>query len=257
MNELEQQELGRRIRAARIALKLTQTALAEAVGLNRFGLARLEDGRYMPDLDEAIRLTAKLKVSLEWLVSGHLSPAGGGVESIAVELHRLGVRDLFVPHARVPGALRHTEEVLVLAVSGDRPEPRVVDAIPFVLARTKFLPSLIPAFAKIHDRRARVRLGWLADVTLSLDGKNGFPPVTTRKQLEIVTKTERAHFLKTNPDRKRVASDSIGHPDEAHLPPAWLWWKITYAGRPRDFLRRAAELSDAARTTPIVPEGVG
>lgn len=257
MIRLDLHAFGRRVRFARTALGLTQDLFSKSVGLNRFTLSRLESGAVEPSLADALRIAEKLKVSLEWIVAGVLGPAEGGLETIAVELHRLGLRDLVVSDARVPGSLRHTEEVLVIAVSGDRPNPRVVEGIPFVLAQTKFLPSLIPAFAKLHDRRAWVRLAWLADVALALDGNNGFPPVATRKYLEILTGAARGRVWPTRPGVEPVEPDSLGHPDtsKGRPSPVWLRWKITYAGRVADFLHRTAELTQAARTTPIVPEG--
>ncbi len=247
-------QLGRNVRAARMTLGLTQSGLAEAIGVSRYSLLRLEAGEYMPAWDEAVRLAGKLKVPLEWLTTGRIHPSVVGLESIAFELHRLGIRDLAVDATRPPGAFRRTEEILTEAIAGDRPEPRVIEAIPFVLARTSFDRHLVLAMYSNDPSRRGFRLrrlGWLADIALTLSGRDGFPPVERPQDLEaystIVLEVEKWAGLRP---------DSLGHPDEANLPPIWRRWNVSYAGRMPDFLRRATELKEAIRNNPVVPEAV-
>lgn len=200
-------------------------------------MLRLERGEYLPRLDEAVRLAGVLKLPLEWLVAGRLSPAND-LGGIAYELNHLGVSDLVVSASQVPGAFRYHEEVLVLALCGDRPEPRVVEAIPVVIARRTFRPALVRAFAAVHDRRARTRLAWLSEVTLSLARMDAFP---------VAVETERHLRGLIERGVKPVEPDSLGHPADGTVPPAWRRWNITYAGTMRDFLRRSIEVVGAAQ----------
>lgn len=153
---------------------------------------------------------------------------------ITFELHTLGVRDLAVPSATVPGAFRRREEVLVLAVRGDRPEVRVIEAIPFLLARHPWKVSLVRAFATVHDRRVRVRLAWLSEVALILGNRADFPIAS-----EAIKSLGRFRRLV----RKPSTPDDLGHPGSGRIPPVWKRWNITYGGGINNFLTRAAELS--------------
>src|SRR5437016_4822588 len=132
MREFESRSLGQRIASARKAAGLTQLALAKTTQIKRVQIVRMEAGRAVPRLDEAVRLAEALKVPSEWFVAGRCMPTYD-LRGIALELYRLGIRDLEVSQPRVPGASRNKEEVLAIAVGGDRPEPRIIDAIPFLL----------------------------------------------------------------------------------------------------------------------------
>jgi hypothetical protein len=126
--------------------------------------------------------------------------------------------------------------VLVLAVRGDRPEPRMVEALPAVLARRKFRVPLVSAFADIHDPRVRGRLAWLSEVTLTLSRLASFPwPIGSETQLRDL----RAAGIKS------AEPDSLGHPGDGPRPPAWRRWNITYAGTIQNFLSRLAEVAAA------------
>lgn len=61
--------LGRKIRAKRNALKLTQLSLAVEVGIDRSHLANVEGGRHMPGRKTLQRLAEKLDLSLDFLAS--------------------------------------------------------------------------------------------------------------------------------------------------------------------------------------------
>lgn len=58
-----------RLRELREAREVTQTAMAEAVGLSRQALHALESGKSVPGVDVALRLAAVLNVSVEKLFS--------------------------------------------------------------------------------------------------------------------------------------------------------------------------------------------
>lgn len=220
------------LKSARHSAGLTQESLALRSGVVRLRIARAELGQYVPRLDEATKLARVLRIPLEQLVDGRTTPPSD-FRGIAVELNHLGVSDLEVHNSVVPGSFRHPEEVLVLALAGDRPEPRVVEAIPTILARQKFHAVLVDAFTKLHDRRVKTRLAWLSDVTLTLGKAANFPiPIETEPQLrEFIQLGEKAEI-----------TDSLGHPATGNVPPAWRRWNINYAGTMQDFLRRAREI---------------
>lgn len=206
------------------------------MGIHRLQIVRIEAGQVVPRLDEAIRLAEVLKVPLEWLVSRRWSMRTD-LQGIAIELYHLGIRDLEVADPEVPGAFRLPEEILALALSGDRPEPRVVEALPFVLARRSFQAALTHAFAAMYDRRVSTRLAWLSDITLALSQLSTAP-------LAIESRA-RAHLLAfVNMGVPATEPDSLGHPTVGKLSPIWRRWNITYAGTLQDFLRRTVDVND-------------
>src|SRR4051812_41280173 len=115
------------VRRERERLGWTQRGLAERSGLSQSDLSRIEAGTRTLSLDEAERLAGLFDVPLQFFLTGDARP-GTRLADLAVELRALGVVDLLVPEARVPGAFRPPEEVVALAVSGERPDPRVVEA---------------------------------------------------------------------------------------------------------------------------------
>jgi hypothetical protein len=161
-------------------------------------------------------------------------------------LYRLGIRDLVVSDSQVPGSFRHDEEVVVLAVSGDRPEPRVVEAIPFVLARRDFNGSLVAAFANLHDKRARGRLAWLSELTLLFSRSRPTPLTIESTPASIQSLIDQGV--------KAPEPDSLGHPRTGRAPPVWLRWNITYAGTVDDFVRRTNEVAAAYRSSRFITD---
>jgi transcriptional regulator with XRE-family HTH domain len=231
--------IGANIRAARRAAGLTQAELGLRAGVSRVQIVRFEAGSSAPGLDEGVRIAAALKCPLDRLIRA-TAPASA-LQEIAIQLYHLGARDLVVADPQVPGSFRHPEEVLVLALSGDRPEPRVVEAMPFVLANGLFRASLVAAFSLLHDRRARTRVAWLADVALAL-GRLSTAPLTVLSELLLRSLARRA--------AQETAPDSLGHPAAGTVPPIWRRWNITYAGTMDDFARRTGELRAALGAAP-------
>ena len=169
------------------------------------------------------------------------------LQGIAIELYHLGIRDLAVANPQVAAAFRLAEEVLVLALSGDCPEPRVVEAVPFLLARRSFRASVAYAFADVHDQRVKTRLGWLSDVTLALSRLSTMPvTVNARSRVDL------SAFIKFG--AKATESDSLGHPSHGVLSPIWRRWNITYAGTLQDFQRRTVEVDLAVQTARMTME---
>jgi transcriptional regulator with XRE-family HTH domain len=231
---------GKHLKRTRVSVGLTQQALARAAKLSRLRLVRLENGLIRPGLDEVVRLAGALKVPLQWLTTGQWEPAAD-LRGIAIELARMGVSDLEVADPDVPGAFRPPEQIVVLALRGDRPEPRVVEAIPVVLALNSLNVPLTVAFADRYDPRVRTRLAWLSDVTLTLHRLSSFP-------LEVKREEQLGEFIRAA--EKAREPDSLGHPREGKGPPIWLRWNITYAGDLQTFLARAREIKETGPRAP-------
>ena len=242
MESIDPKLLASNVAVFRKAAGFTQAALARRTGIPRVRIARIETAVYLPSLEETFRLAAVLRVSVEFLVRNRLWPARS-LRGIAVELHWMGIRDLEIPDLVPPCSFRTREEVLVLAVMGDRPEPRVVEALPLVLCVNKFRPQLVSGFCDRYDPRAARRLAWLRDVTASLARRKGFP-------FEIRDEDSLGWAAFQSGARSQVDEpDSLGHPGEGPLPPLWRRWNVTYAGTPDDFLWRVAEAATAYHAT--------
>jgi transcriptional regulator with XRE-family HTH domain len=212
---------------------LTQKQLAERCGLHPSILSRIESGKREASLGEVVRLAEALHVPLEWFVTGKERP-GSALPDIAAELWHLGIVDLIVPRARVPGTYRPAEEVLALAVGTERPEPRVIEALPAVLAWNRWRPGLLEAFARVTHPKALTRLAWLTEITLFLDRTAGFPG-------GLVGADELTDFLtKVDPPREPDNLGQPGAPAADHR--VWKYWRITYPVELSAFQERAERL---------------
>jgi putative transcriptional regulator len=237
--------IGSHLKEARTAAGLTQTQLARISGIPRQKIVRIEGGHTVPSITTTVRLASALKVPLEALVNGRLYPARS-LRGIAFELYHLGIRDLVVSDAIVPGSFRRPEQIVVLALKGDRPDPRVVEAIPFVLARRRMNVPITLAFSKLLDPRVVTRLAWLSDIVLTLSKRSDFP-------LEIISEKQLSGFVRAaedsseRPARKPTEPDSLGHPVERNREPVWRRWNITYAATLREFLERATTLYELSQ----------
>jgi transcriptional regulator with XRE-family HTH domain len=212
---------------------LTQRQLAERCGLHPSILSRIESGKREASLHEVVRLAEALHLPLEWFVTGKELP-GTALSDIAAELWHWGIVDLVVPQARVPGTYRPKEEVLVLAVGTERPEPRVIEALPAVLAWNRWRPGVLEAFARATHPKALTRLGWLTEITFLLDRTGGFPGglIGADDLTGFLTKVDRPH-----------EPDDLGQPGgPAPDHRAWKYWRITYAVELSAFRERAERL---------------
>ncbi len=230
---LSPQKLGRKVHNARTRRGLTQHALAQRTQINRTSIAKIESGLLSVGYAEILRLAAALNVPLQSFISGKVQPPTD-LPGIAVELYALGVRDLVVSETVVPGAFRHPEEVAVLAVRGERPEVRVLEAMPFVLARRRWRVGLLRAFAAVHDRQALPRLAWLAEIALVLGNHSGFQIAG-----EAVVSLGRLIRMAKKPP----TPDDLGHPGTGPRSPVWKRWNIAYGGGLDGFRARATELA--------------
>ena len=226
-------EVGANIKSARISERLTQNALAGRSGVSRSQIAKMEAGKIMPQFDEAVRLADALHVSLQKFVTGRDSQ-GAKLKGIAHELYRLGIRDLIVSDAAVPGAFRLPEQVIALALQGDRPEARIVEAMPFVLSKHRLNPKLALAFSELADPRNEARLAWLCDLTLTI-ARRGILAMTpeVERPLERIAKIV----------KKPVEIDDLGSPGNGLTSPIWRRWNINYSGKLDDFILRVQSLA--------------
>jgi transcriptional regulator with XRE-family HTH domain len=208
--------------------------LARACGLPQSDLSKIESGERYPTLPQLVCLARELGVALQWFFTGRNAP-GLELSEVAIELRHLGVVDLFVPDAQAPGAFRPPEQIVAWAVRGERPDPRIVEALPAVFAWNRWDARLLSAYARAHDPRAAGRLAWLADVALTIHQGQRFPG-------GIVDPVSLSRFVtRTKP---RTRPDDLGRPAVAaeELPPVSRRWHIGYAAGLEGFYSRACHL---------------
>jgi len=242
---LELRNLGPQIRHLRFERGMSQGRLAGACGLSQAQVSLFESGRRLPSLDQFIRIARALDVPLEELLrDGARSKAE--LKDLAVELRRLGAVDLWVADTVVPAAARRPEEVIALAVSGVRPDPRVIETIPALLSWNAIDPSMLKLYAK--TTKTTYRLAWLADVALAIDRRKGFPGGCRRQPLERFLK-----MVRLPPNGSPC--DDLGMPVPApSTSPIWRRWKIGAGMTLDDFTDRSRTLADVRERIPL--EGI-
>ena len=234
---VELSNLGGWLSKARMVQGLTQKELAVRAGVSQPRVSGIEKGEMLPTLPQLIRLARALLVPLQWFLNGSVV-SGTEVPDIALQLQWLGVVDLLVSDAVVPGAFRPTEQVLVLAVTGNQPNPRIIEAIPAVMAWNRWSASRLREYSRPRTSRESIRLAWLADMALTIDRTMGFPGgCPQRKNLELfVGRLSKANL--------RLRNDDLGRPGEENtLPPVSKRWKISYDAPLSAFAERAQHLS--------------
>jgi transcriptional regulator with XRE-family HTH domain len=225
--------LGRRLAGARRERGMTQKAVADHCGLLQSDVSKIEQGRRAPSVPHLVKLAQMLEVPLQWFLTGKRRP-GMELRDVAIELHHLGLVDLRVPDARVPGAFRPPEDILAWVMSGDRPDPRIVEAIPAVLAWNAWNPRLLEAYGYTYDPRAAYRLAWLADVALTIHHNHVFPG-------GFVDPLRVSEFMRRIRPPEEV--DDLGYPaGNERLPPVSKRWNIGYAAALTAFHGRAKHL---------------
>lgn len=225
--------LGRHLAAARRECGVTQKALADSCGLKQSDVSKIEQGLRLPSVPQLISMAQLLEVPLQWFLTGRRRP-GTDVRDVAIELRRLGLVDLRIPDARVPGAFRPPEDLLAWVMSGDRPDPRIVEAIPAVLAWNAWNPRLLEAYGYTYDPRAAPRLAWLADVALTIHHNHVFPG-------GFLDPLRVAEFLKLIRPSEEI--DDLGYSDEdAARTPVSKRWRIAYGADLAVFHDRAKRL---------------
>jgi transcriptional regulator with XRE-family HTH domain len=240
----ELEKLGLYLRAARLERKLSQPELASRCALSQAQISYFEAGHRQPTLAQLFRIARALDVSIQKLIAGSDRP-GTALREIAVELCNLGVVDLWVKDVVVPCAFRRTEELITLVVSGEEPDPRLIEAIPAVLAWNEIDPSLLQAYGDTGDSRTCRRLGWLADVALAIDRQGGFPGGCRKEPLARFTR-----IISSISSDKEVW-DSLGRPmSKPATSPLWKRWRINYDAALDEFTARAKHL-DELRNRPV------
>jgi transcriptional regulator with XRE-family HTH domain len=230
-------DIGRRIAALRKQRGLTKAELAARSGLKSPQIVYFESGQRTPDLGHLLRLARALEAPLQRFLTGTDRP-GAEWPDLALELRRLGLVDLWVAGALVPGAFRHPEEVAAACLATDSPEARVVEGLPALLSWNRWNPTLLRAFAKVAGRPVARRLAWLADVALTIDKQGGMPGgCVGRKDL-----TRFVDLIKVPP--RDAAWDGLGRPTAgAPTSPVWRRWRISYPATLETFRERAARLA--------------
>jgi hypothetical protein len=148
---------------------------------------------------------------------------------------------LFIAGAPTPAVFRPPEEVLAIALAGDAPEPRILEAIPAVLAWNNWNLRLLHAYGATYDRRVVPRLAWLAAVVLAIHQGRGFPGGCPARR-------ELARLERSVP--RPQETDSLGRPaGQERLPPVSRQWNITYPASLATFRRRAEELHSCWATS--------
>jgi transcriptional regulator with XRE-family HTH domain len=216
---------------------LTQQELATRAGVSQPRVSGIEKGEMLPTLPQLIRLARALAVPVQWFLNGSVI-SGQEVPDLALQLQWLGVVDLLVSDAVVPGAFRPTEQVLTLAISGTQPNPRIIEAIPAVMAWNRWSASRLREYSRPQTSRECIRLAWLADVALTINRTMGFPGgCPQRKNLEsFVGPLSKANL--------RLRNDDLGRPgEESTLPPVSKRWMIGYDAPLAAFAERAQHLN--------------
>ena len=234
----ELETLGRHLKRARLQRVLSQSELAVRSGLAQTQISYFEAGERIPSLDQLLRIARALDASIQTLIDGFDRP-GAEVRDIVIELRNLGVVDLWVKDARVPGAFRRAEEITALVVSPEEPDPRVLEAVPAMLAWNELDPTLLQAFGIASGLRTCRRLAWLTDVTLAIEKQGGFPGGCRKESLTRFTR------LITPPEVDRDEWDSLGRPKEpVPSSPIWKRWRISYDASLDEFKERAKQLDE-------------
>ena len=234
-------DLGSFLAAARLERGLSQAELAARCNLSQAQISYFEVGQRRPTLDQLLRIARALDVSIQRLIAGSDRP-GTDVRDLAIELRHLGLGDLWVEDPAVPGAFRRAEEVIALAVSGHEPDPRIVEAIPAVLAWNEINPTLLRAYSLTTRPRTARRLAWLADIALAIDRRGGFPGGCRKDLLARFTRMIRTAASK--PD----VWDSLGRPTaKPPTSPLWKRWRISYDADLAQFEQRARHLDELRR----------
>ncbi len=233
---LEWKEIGRHIIRARRQKGLTQRGLAERCKLRQGEISAFESGRRQPTLAQITELSRSLDVPLQWFISGTGEPAAQSLADMALELRHFGIFDLEVENARVPGAFRPLEQLLAQTLRGDQISTKIIEAIPYVLATNLWRSRLLLAYGQdVGDVRVLSRLGWLADVTRTLNKNGLFAEAQTRRGslLALTKKTSKA-----------AKPDSLGHPatDWHSVPSVYKRWNVTYAAGLDQFKQRIDQL---------------
>lgn len=130
---------GAQVRAARESLGWSQARLATEIGLDAYGVSRLEGGRKKLGLSESVRIANVLGVSLDRLMTpvddrAALTQALDAADE-AVLRARSSVVVAMESVARVAGLAQRTDDAVVAEVLGAAGDSDVVDSLTERVAR--------------------------------------------------------------------------------------------------------------------------
>lgn len=233
-------DIARHLREVRHERRLSQAEFARRCGLSRPEFVYFEKGQRQPSIRKLLQIAAAVDLPLQRLLYGSDRPAQA-IPDLAHELRNLGLIDLRVDGATVPGAFRRVEEVIARAAAGAEPPARIIEGLPAILSWNDWNGPLLRAFARECGKAVIYRVAWLADIVLALDRRGGFPGgCPSQKKL--------AAFVQAIRNPPAGVRDNLGHP--ATTPsnsPVWKRWHIDYAAQLETFHKRAAELVALAR----------
>lgn len=162
------------LKAARKRAEWTQGHLAERLGVTQAYLSLMESGRRRVPPKLALRLARLLNLPPTGLsVTTSFAPTDRPTnEWVEKQLARLGYPGY--AYRELPGALRHPAEVLLSGLALDDLEPRLVEALPWLLLHYEGLDvERLVADAKARDLQNR--LGFMVTLARQVaERKKGF-----------------------------------------------------------------------------------
>jgi len=228
---------GQHLFSARQNSGFTQEQLAKGCNLHQSIISAMENGKRLPTIPQLLQLATVLKVPLQWFLTG-ANRAGNELPDFSIQLQALGIADLQVTNELVPGSFLHDEEVFALAVAGNTPSARIIEAMPALLAWNVKNPFTLRTFADLYDPRIKYRLGWLADIAITIHQGQGFPGGCPYfSNLEVFVRN-------LQPDLKSLDyEDSFGFENELQQrPTVSLRWRMRYPAQLSAFRERAERL---------------
>ncbi len=83
--DIQLQEIGKRVKQARLTQRMTQIQLAEAAGISPSFLSNLEMGRQSMNIRALVSISNVLNVSTDWLLNNNTDSAS---HAVAVEIEK-------------------------------------------------------------------------------------------------------------------------------------------------------------------------
>ena len=117
------------LKAARKAKGLTQTEVANAIGLTQNGYSYWENGKTKIDREQIIKLAALFEVSVDYLRGNTETPTSNGVRipvlgDVAAGIPIEAITDI-VDYEEIDAAMAKSGEFFGLRIKGDSMEPRM------------------------------------------------------------------------------------------------------------------------------------
>ena len=117
------------LKAARKAKGLTQTEVANAIGLTQNGYSYWENGKAKIDREQIIKLAALFEVSVDYLLGNTETPSSNGIRipvlgEVAAGIPIEAITDI-VDYEEIDAAMARSGEFFGLRIKGDSMEPRM------------------------------------------------------------------------------------------------------------------------------------